>query len=354
MLLLTIASLVIIALAITMFKIIKTKTPSFITVVVLIFLLFGLGIIGYVSYGLFDLFVTLPNQGKLVNVLSDTAWVTDELELIFLQGRSLYSITIRGTDKRKISDIVDDYALSPDREKVALWYRVLQADLYEKTMMGITIVDIRRNTNKVIEKYRNCSSKLVWLADSSGIAYSSDNDYKICFYKIGDGIRKVIDVPRKVYGLAVTKDKSKLAYASLFDKKYYLYDFGSQAISEISAGTPYAVDLGKDIDRNFWKGVRNVPLKTSDGSIELYNLKGSLWLKRNDQKELLVEYAGRHDDKLASGVQPLALSYNAQYAAFSFKGKIYICDTLSKKSGYLADGHSAEFLNVPKAEKSPQ
>ena len=341
--LLTIAVLVIFVLVFVVYKVITTKKFSFTTVAGLIIALLGIGLIGYVSYGLFNMFVILPNQGKLVNVLPDTAWINDNSGLLFLQDRSLYSINLRGTDKKKIFDVVDEYVVSPDGQKVALWYRVKQADSYEKTMMGISIVDLKRNEIQVVEKERNCGHP-IWLADSSGVAYSFDNNYKICIFRIEDQIKKIIDVPRMVRGVAGTKDKSKLAYASLFDKKYYVFDFGSQAVSEISARDPYAVDLDKDIDRSFWKGVRNVPFKTSNGKVELYNNKGSLWIKRDNQNDLLVQYEGQHDDKVASGIQPVALSRNAQYVAFEFKGKIYICDIALKKSGFLTNGYGVEFL----------
>jgi hypothetical protein len=347
--LLIIAVLFIFALAFAAYKVIATKKFSFSTVVVLIIALLGIGFVGYVSYGLFNMFVVLPNQGKLVNVLPDTTWINDNSELLFLQERSLYSITLRGTDKKKISDVVDEYAISPDGQKVALWYRVKPADSYENTMMRISIIDLKRNEVQVAEKERNCGHP-IWLADSSGVAYSFDNNYTISIFKTEDQTKKILAVPRMVRGLAVTKDKSKLAYASLFDKKYYVFDFVSQAVSEISAKDPYAVDLDKDVDRGFWKGVRNVPFKTSDGKMELYNKKGSLWFKHDNQNDLLVQYEGQHDDKMASGIQPIALSPNEQYVAFEFKGKIYICDILSKKSGFLTDGYGAEFLNVSEKE----
>ena len=122
--LLTIAVLVIFVLVFVVYKVITTKKFSFTTVAGLIIALLGIGLIGYVSYGLFNMFVILPNQGKLVNVLPDTAWINDNSGLLFLQDRSLYSINLRGTDKKKIFDVVDEYVVSPDGQKVALWYRV--------------------------------------------------------------------------------------------------------------------------------------------------------------------------------------------------------------------------------------
>jgi|GEM_PF-5734957 len=340
---LAIAVLAIFALAFAIYKVIVAKKFSFVTVVILIIALLGIGFVGYVSYGLFNMFVIMPNQGKLVNVLPDTAWINDDSKLLFLQERSLYSITIRGADKTKISDAVDEYAVSPDGRKVAIWFRVKSAESYEKTMMGISVINLKQNTTYSAEKERNCSHP-IWLADSSGIAYSFDDNHKISIFRLDGQTKKTIDVPQMVRGLAATTDKSKLAYASLFDKKYYVFDFGSQTVSEISSKDPYAVDLDKNIDRSFWKGVRNVALKTSDGRVELYNNKGSLWVKRDNQNDLLVQYEGQHDDKVASGIQPIALSPNEQFVAFEFKGKIYICDVVSKKSGFLMQGYSAEFL----------
>ena len=39
----------------------------------------------------------------------------------------------------------------------------------------------------------------------------------------------------------------------------------------------------------------------------------------------------------------MALSRDAQYVAFGFKGRLYIYDVASKRAGYLADGDNVEF-----------
>ncbi len=310
--------------------------------------LLGLGFTVYVSYGLFYSFGYLPSQGKLVNVMPDTSWIADGIKVFFMKDRTLYSISIQGSNPKKISDNVDSYKLSPDGTKLALWYRVKEGETYDKTLMGIRILDLKTGSVEIVEKERNCGYPQ-WLPNGLELVYEHDDDYFFSIFNIKDGTRKSVHVPKRVSKLVISKDGQHLVYLALFEMKYYQYDIVSGDITEMQKIKidPKTATIYEYIDENdiYWGSTSRGP-SSLDGKTEAYNKGGSLWLKSDGKDQLLVEYEGKFDSKVAPGVHPRALSRDGRFVAFGFKGKIYICEITSKRAGYLADGDNVEFSDA--------
>lgn len=338
--------LITIALAFMAYKIIKTKSFSFLTIVILIILILSLCFVGYVVYGLFYTFEYLPRQGKLLNVMPDTSWIKSNLKVFYSKDDSLYSIDINGKNKKKICDRVRVYNLSPNWTKVVVWNLVKRGKTSDKDLSDISIIDLTSGKIDIVEESINCNPPL-WFPGALKIVYRFDDDYNFCIFNVKDGTKKVINVPKMVSQLHVTVDGKRLVYLALFSKKYYQYDIASGDITEMQKfrNNPKTAEMYNYIDDKdiYWGPTSRGP-ESLDGETKAYSRGGSLWFKSSGQDELVVEYKGKFDSKLAPGIKPEVLSRDARFVVFRFKGNIYICDILSKKSGYLAEGDSPQLF----------
>lgn len=330
----------------------RTRKLSFTSIIVIIIALTGLAYVGYIIFLLVHTFIYTPQQGKIVGVLPDTSWVGGNQDVLYLKSDRLYAIGLDGHRNRQLYD--DDvlyYALSPDKTKIAIYYSNKSQTEDDENTSNISIVNLADGTTNQIEQKVDCGYPS-WLPDGSSIYYEYGDDYHIRIYDVASKTMSTIDEPKRVADVVAAKTGRKLFYSSLFDKKCHEVDVDTLARREI---TPYQETGGSALEDCFrgvdiYRGVsggndiRDWKAESSSKSKTAYNKEGSLWLKTEGRDEELVTYVGIHDSKLAPGISPVSWSEDERYLASDFKGKIYVTDMESKKTGYLIEGNGVRIL----------
>lgn len=330
----------------------RTRKLSLVAIVGMIIALTGLVVIGYITFMLVHTFVYVPQQGKIVGVLPDASWIRDNRDVLYIKGHRLYSIGLDGQRNRQLYDgDVRYYALSPDKTKIAIYYLNSKQNEDDRNIGNISIVNLADGTTDQIEQKVD-SKNPSWLPDGSKIYYEYGDDHHIIIYDVVSKTKSTIDEPQRVADVVAAKADRKLFYSSLFDKKCHEVDVDTLAQSEI---TPYKKSKSSilsdcvresDIYMGISSGndIRDWKVESPSKSKIAYNKEGSLWLKTESGDQKLVTYVGIYDSKFAPGIGPISWSEDERYLASDFKGKIYITDTNSKKTGYLIEGDSARIL----------
>jgi hypothetical protein len=325
---------------------------SWAATIVLIIAITGLSYVGYIGYALIRYFVCIPAQGAISGVMPDTSWIKESRDVLYLNGDKLYSIKINGTDKKLIYDNVRYYALSPNGKKIVIEYLSKSLIKDDRNIGNLSLVDTETGNIEPIEEKADCHWPL-WTADGARIFYEYSDSYVIRIYDLASKTKKDFRESKMVADVVASNIPTKLFYSSLFDKKCYDLDVITLQRMEIA---PFRNTQGSTLDNcvkesDIYRAVQGGS-EIRGWKVESPDLKkcarsedGSLWLKTETKDERLVQYTGKYDSKIAPGIWPSSWSSDGRYLVSNFKGKIYVSDTVSNKTGYLTDGGSARIIN---------
>ncbi len=308
--------------------------------------------VGNLVHSLMGLCFFLPGQGKVIGVLKDTSWITEDRTVFYLKDRMLCSIKLSGNDPKVLyRGPADYYALSSDNRYAAIWDVGSRSGEEAPPVHNIFILDLKTGLVESVEEKADCKWPS-WVPNSAKIFYEYGDDHYLRIYDVAAKTRMVLQEKQRVSETVASADGSKIYYSSLFDKSAYEVDVhtgarirlerfqkskGPVLNDHVPAERIYrGISAGNDI--RHWK-VGSPSLRQT-----AYNKDGSLWLKTGATEVRLVLYTGVHDSKFAPGVTPVSWSKDEKYLVSDFDG-IYITDIAQKKTGFLAQGQSARIVD---------
>jgi len=283
--------------------------------------------------------VISPSFGQ--EILQNTSWIKEERKVIVQRGSDLYLITLSGKSERKIAEGIDRYYPSPDGSKLALWNRAGGG--------LIRILNIQDGAMTLVKQNGWGTPK--WTPNGQSIFYDYDNSYPssagIEIFDIATKTAKRVNQRHSSgeYTQWSSADGRRLFLMTENDKCYQ-YELSTEKIMALSPSKPInprdpLSSYVKDDDLFMW--TRPLEATTLDGKISAITEGDGIWLKsRNGEKDLLVKFTKPYNPT-TSGWSVQALSNDAKYMIFEFRGRIYVCDTKSKKTGYLTTGNNAQF-----------